>query len=93
MKWSFLVVCETNFYPFFVIFDNYNRSTMTKFVLEIKREKDVELIRAILRHFEIRIIEEEVQEGKVETPMEDFYNQFQFDLSNFKFDREEANAR
>ncbi|MCO6488148.1 MAG: hypothetical protein J5I98_07010 [Phaeodactylibacter sp.] len=64
---------------------------MTKLVLEIKSDKDVELIRAILRHFAVQIIEEDVQAEQAEPSLEDFYDQFHFDLSNFKFDREEAN--
>ncbi|MCB0598077.1 MAG: hypothetical protein H6557_11755 [Lewinellaceae bacterium] len=66
---------------------------MTKLVLEIKNDRDADLIRAILKDFEVEIIEEETQEGEGESSVDEFYGKFSFDLSSFKFDREEANAR
>lgn len=66
---------------------------MTKLILEIKNDRDADLIRALLRDFEIEIIEEEIQKEQAESSVDEFYGKFHFDLSNLKFDREEANAR
>lgn len=67
---------------------------MTKLVLEIKDEKKIAVIKAILKFFNISIIEEQKEEEeKKEMDLESFYQQFQLDLSNFKFDRQEANER
>ena len=80
----------------FVIFINCSCKkmiVMTKLILEIKNDRDADLIRALLRDFEIEIIEEEIQKEQVESSVDEFYGKFHFDLSNLKFDREEANAR
>ena len=80
----------------FVIFINCSCKkmiVMTKLILEIKNDRDADLIRALLRDFEIEIIEEEIQKEQVESSVDEFYGKFSFDLSSFKFDREEANAR
>ena len=80
----------------FVIFINCSCKkmiVMTKLILEIKNDRDADLIRALLKDFEIEIIEEEIQKKQVESSVDEFYGKFHFDLSNLKFDREEANAR
>ncbi len=66
---------------------------MTKITIQIKDEKKAELIKAILDYLGIEVVSEEVQEKVPKSSVDDFYGQFGLDLSNFKFDREEANAR
>ena len=67
---------------------------MTKFVLELQDDKQAAVLRAILELLHISIIEEEkVEEEGVEVDPYSFYQQFQLDLTNFQFDRQEANER
>ncbi|MCB0553224.1 MAG: hypothetical protein KDD02_06705 [Phaeodactylibacter sp.] len=66
---------------------------MTKFILSVKSEREAEMLRAVLKYLGIEIEEEREAEPKAELSVEDFYNGFQFDMSSFQFDREEANAR
>lgn len=47
----------------------------------------------VLKYLGFEIEEEREAELKSESSIEDFYNRFQFDMSRFQFDREEANAR
>ncbi len=68
-------------------------SPMTKLVLELKNEKQVALLKAILKFLNIPIQKEERVEEEKPVDMKSFYQQFQVDLSTFHFDREAANER
>ena len=64
---------------------------MTRILLEIKDDRQAALLRTILRFLNVPIVREEKE--KKELDLESFYNQFKLDLSNFRFDRQEANER
>ena len=66
---------------------------MTRLLLEVKNEREAAILRAILKFLNISIISEERQEGDNNSDLENFYNQFALDLSNFQFDREAAHER
>ncbi|MEZ5044862.1 MAG: hypothetical protein R2828_33500 [Saprospiraceae bacterium] len=66
---------------------------MTKLVVEIKNDRQIAVVKAILRFLNISVLKVETIVEPVPTDPESFYNQFQIDLSNFKFDRQEANER
>ncbi len=66
---------------------------MTKLVLEIRDNKQVAVLKAILKFFNIAIVEEKTVEDKREKDSRSFYQQFQLDLSDYRFDRQEANER
>lgn len=66
---------------------------MTKLVLELKNEKQIAVLKAILKFLDIPIVEETKEEGEEASDIRPFYEQFQIDLSDFKFDRQEANER
>jgi hypothetical protein len=64
---------------------------MTRIILEIKDDRRAALLRTILRCLNIPIVREEKEKQKPD--LNSFYNQFKLDLSNFRFDRQEANER
>lgn len=66
---------------------------MTKLIVEIKNDRQIAIVKAILKFFNASIIQEEKVEVPSSFDSEVFYNQFQIDLSRFKFDRQEANER
>lgn len=66
---------------------------MTQITLEFSSESELVRLLEMLRQFEVRIVRTVSRKGKKHREMEEFYNQFRIDLSNFKFDREEANER
>ena len=66
---------------------------MTRILLELKDDRQVALLRAILRFLNIPIVKEEPEKEKQEQDPKSFYNQFQLDMSHFHFDRQEANER
>lgn len=66
---------------------------MTKLVLELKNERQIAVLKAILKFLNIPIVEEKKEEGDKAPEIRSFYEQFQIDLSDFKFDRQEANER
>ncbi len=64
---------------------------MTRILLEIKDDRLAAILRTVLRFLNIPIVKEE--EEKRNLNPESFYNQFNLDLSSFRFDRQEANER
>lgn len=64
---------------------------MTRIILEIKDDRRAALLRAILRFLNLPIVREEKE--KQGPDPESFYSLFKLDLSNFRFDRQEANIR
>ncbi len=66
---------------------------MTRLTLEIKDDKELAILTAFLKLMNVKILR---QEKKVDLPLEEaakFYNGIAVDLTNFKFNREEANER
>jgi hypothetical protein len=66
---------------------------MTQITLEFSSESELARLLEVLQQFEVRIVKTTSRKDKKHREMEEFYNQFRLDLSNFKFDREEANER
>jgi hypothetical protein len=66
---------------------------MTQITLEFSSESELARLLEVLQQFEVRIVKTASRKDKKHREMEEFYNQFRLDLSNFKFDREEANER
>ena len=66
---------------------------MTRILLELKDDRQVFLLRAILRFLNIPIVKEEKEQETQDGDPASFYNQFQIDMSTFHFDRQEANER
>lgn len=66
---------------------------MTKLVVEIKNEKQIAVVKALLRLLNISVVEEKKVNDASADSLQSFYGQFQIDLSNFKFDRDLANER
>ena len=64
---------------------------MTRIILEIPKEQDVTLILELLKRLGASVIKQE-EVDLAEEPAE-FYQQFQVDMSDFTFNREEANER
>gem|GEM_PF-3238354 len=67
--------------------------SMTKLVLELKNERQIAVLKAILKFLNIPIVEEKKEEEGEAPDIHSFYEQFQIDLSGFKFNRQEANER
>lgn len=66
---------------------------MTRLTLEIKDDKELAILTSFLKLMNVKILK---QEKKVDVPLEDatkFYKGMAVDLTNFKFNREEANER
>lgn len=66
---------------------------MTRLTLEIKDDKELAILSSFLKLLNVKILR---QEKKIEHPLQEainFYNGIAVDLTNFKFNREEANER
>lgn len=66
---------------------------MTKLVVEIKNDKQIAILKALLKLLNIAVVEEKKVNGTSPDSLQSFYGQFQLDLSDFKFDRDLANER
>ena len=66
---------------------------MPKFIFHTKSEKEAEMARALLRFFRIEFSEEKEEAPRTAISLQEFYGQFQMDVTGFRFDREEANKR
>lgn len=64
---------------------------MTRLLVEIPKSKDVAFILELLERLEAKVLRKE-EILTVEEP-EEFYKRFNLNLSDYKFDREEANDR
>lgn len=67
---------------------------MTRLVLEINSDRELALLTTFLKSLNVRILKQE--EGSPEETIpkpEAFYKGINVDLTNFKFNREEANER
>jgi hypothetical protein len=67
---------------------------MKTITLEIEKDNDFEKIMELAQRLGVKIVSTTKEpENKDMTEIKQFYNQFQFDVKDFKFDRDEANER
>jgi hypothetical protein len=67
---------------------------MTRLVLEVNSDRELALLMTFLKSLNVRILKQEVESQKETTPKPDaFYKEINVDLTDFKFNREEANER
>ncbi|MBX2929553.1 MAG: hypothetical protein KF852_17105 [Saprospiraceae bacterium] len=67
---------------------------MTRLVLEINSDRELALLTAFLKSLNVRVLKQEEESPKETTPKpEVFYKEINVDLTNYKFNREEANER
>ncbi len=64
---------------------------MTRIIVDIPKAEDVPFILELLERLEARVLRQE-DVSMVEDPAT-FYSRFHLDLSDYKFDRDEANER
>jgi len=67
---------------------------ITKLILEFNNEQQVKTLLEFLKLIDVKFRQEQTSSEKEEMNQTmQFYNQFNYDLSQFKFDRDEANER
>jgi hypothetical protein len=67
---------------------------MKTITLEIEKDNDFEKIIELAQNLGIKIVSTTKEpEDKNMDSIKQFYNQFQYDVKDFKFDRNEANER
>jgi hypothetical protein len=66
---------------------------MKQITLEFNNELEMVRILEILRQFDVRIIQKIPKRNNKKQSIEDFYDQFNLNISSFKFTRDEANER
>ena len=66
---------------------------MTKLTLEIKSDRELAILTAFLKLLNVRILRQEKEEKPAPFEPALFYKNINVDLTQFKFNREEANER
>jgi len=66
---------------------------MTRLTLEIENSRDLALLNAFLKLLNVKILRQEKAQETAKTKPADFYKSINVDLTNFKFNRDEANER
>jgi hypothetical protein len=66
---------------------------MTRLTLEIKSDRDLAILTSFLKLLNVKVLRQEREERPSAVEPEQFYRGIAVDLSNYKFNRDEANER
>ncbi len=66
---------------------------MTRLILEIKSDRELAILTAFLKLLNVKVLQKETEVKEEVFDPASFYKNIQVDMSNFKFNRDEANER
>lgn len=66
---------------------------MTRLILEIKNKRDLAILVSFLKLLDVQVLQKEVSPVDKKSDIAAFYQKYSLDLSNFRFNREEAHER